>query len=333
MNSQATKSDLYKVWEKYGSPKELAQPELILKFLEEIIIATEGHLNTDYYGGGFADNLHSVKKEGRYFYLFWKNFEEYVNKGTDLKEDEAIDIALFGNNIFVYQALDIKSLKFIEHNYDLYIIINCHYFSKKALIKEITKNYGVNKNDIIEIDSSHYIEYLFTDSSSYNHSCQLIPFPINTLLIQEKKHPLDESVTIKMMDVLTLDEFKSLLLDWQRELESLVDYQDERKIKNLGNEIRTETERLLKYFILKNTHYGNKNYDNLEPIYKDLLTNYGHVSLGDLQKKLAKVDFEVPKSFVMALNTLSHDSGQTSYKKDVEFALVNFKKIFEDTLK
>ncbi|MCM3255556.1 hypothetical protein [Priestia aryabhattai] len=332
MNSQATNSDLYKVWEKYGSPKELAQPELILEFLEEIIMATEGHLNIDYYGGGFADNLHSVKREGRYFYLFWKNFEEYVNKGTALKEDEAMDIALFGNNIYVYQALDIKSLKFIEHNYDLYIIINCHYFSKRELIKEITKNYGINKNDIIEIDSSHYIECLFTDSRNYNHSCQLIPFPINTLLIQEKNHPLDESITVKVMDILTLDEFKSLLSDWQSQLETLVDYQDERKIKNLGNEIRTETERLLKYFILKNTHYGNKNYDKLEPIYKDLLTNYGHVSLGDLQKKLAKVDFEVPKSFVMALNTLSHDSGQTSYKKDVEFALVNFKKIFEDTL-
>ncbi|MEC4695288.1 hypothetical protein P4J02_09685 [Bacillus anthracis] len=330
MNSQTTKPALYKVWEKYGSPEILVQPELILKFLEDIIIATEGKLNTDYYSGGYADSLHSVKKEGRYFYLYWKNFEGYVKQGGQLEESEAMEIAAFGNNIFIYQALDIKSLVFLEYNYNLYIIINCRYFSKKEIKKEIIKKYGINNTNIIELEDAHYIEYLFKDSNNYNHSCQLIPFPISTLLIQEKKNPLNQSKTQRIMHLVMLEEFKSLLSNWHKEIDILVDYQDERKIRNLGNEIRTETERILKYFILKNTHYGNENFDNLEPIYKELLNNYGHVQLGDLIKKLAKVDFKVPKDFIITLNTLSHDSGKTPYKKDIELALGNFKKILEN---
>ncbi|KLA29506.1 hypothetical protein [Bacillus cereus] len=329
MNSQSEKSNLYEVWEKYDSPKTLNQPELILKFLEDIIIATEGRLNTDYYSGGYADNLHSVKKVGKYFYLYWKNFEEYVKQGADLDENKAMDIAIFGNNIFIYQALDIKSLIFLEDENNLYVVINCRYFSKKELIKEITKNYRINKCNIIEVEDSHYIEYIFKDSNNYNHSCQLIPFPISALLIQEKNNPLHESTTQRIMHLVTLDEFRLLLSNWYKEINTLVDYQDERKIKNLGNEIRTETERILKYFILKNTHYGNENFDNLEPIYKDLLNNYGHVQLGDLTKKLAKVNFVVPKDFVITLNTLSHDSGKTPYKKDIELALNNFNRILE----
>ncbi|WP_368901891.1 hypothetical protein [Oceanobacillus oncorhynchi] len=330
MNSQDTKSILYKVWEEYGSPKTLVHPERILGFLENIIIATEGNLNTDYYSGGFSDNLHSVKKDGKYFYLYWKNFEEYINRGRVLEESKARKIANFGNTIYIYQVLDIKSLIFVELDYDIYIVINCRYLSKKEVMKEINKEYRINIKDIEVVELEHYIEFLFEDLNNFNHSCQLIPFPICSLLIQEKKNLLSETITQRVMHIETIKEFKSLSTNWYQELYTLVDYQDERKIKNLGNEIRTETERLLKYFILKNTHYGNRNLVKLKPIYNELLTKYSHVSLGDLTKKLADVNLDVSKDFVVILNRLSHDSGKISYKKDIEFALDNFNGILRN---
>ncbi|MBT2636576.1 hypothetical protein [Bacillus sp. ISL-39] len=332
MSLKRSKSDLYEVWERYGCPDSIVHPEQILQFLEEIIIVTNGNLNTDYYAGGYSDNIYSVKKEGGYFYLYWKNFEKYVRHGRSLTESEAEEIAIFGNHIYIYQALNIKSLIFKEYNYDVYIIINCRYFSKRELIKELTNKYRIGKNDIVEIDTPHYVEFIFTDLNYYTHSCQLIPFPINALLIQEKKNPLDDSITRKIMHLAAVEEFEEILLNWCEEIEDLVDYQDERKIKNMGNDIRTETERLLKYYILSNTVFGDENFEKLQSTYNDLLNSYGHVTLGELSKKSTNIELDIPKEFVLTLNTLSHDSGKATYKKDIQFALENFKTIISHHL-
>lgn len=332
MNSNRKKSNLYEVWEKYGCPESIVQPDQILQFLKDIIIVTKGRLNTDYYAGGFSDDLHSVRKEGKYFYLYWKNFEKYVINGRCLTESEFDEISIFGNYIYIYQALDIKSLRIIDHNYDLYIIVNCRYFSKKELIKELTNKHRIQKKDISEIDTPHYVEYLFKDANNFTHSCQLIPFPINALLIQEKIHPLDETSTRKIMHLASVAEFENILSNWCKELENLIDYEDERKMKSMGNEIRTETERLLKYYILNNSLYGEEKFEILESSYKELLNGYSHVQLGTLTKNLSKLEFEVPKEFVISLNTLSHDSGTTPYKKDLQNALENFKKIVDNYL-
>ncbi|MGH0424681.1 hypothetical protein [Bacillus pretiosus] len=330
MCSPKTKSVLYKVWEKYNSPEVLRHPDEILKFLEEIIVATNGNLNLDYYSGGYADNFQSVKKVGDYFYLYWKNFEQYIQDDKITDELKAVELGFHDYNVFIYQALNIKSLSFIENNYDIYIVINCYYFPIRELYKEIINNYKITKKDIIEINTPNYIEFLFKDLNGYNHSCQLIPFPINSLLIQEKINPIDESISQEIMHMVTLHEFRKLLLDWEIELKSLSDYQDERKIKRLGNEIRSETERILKYYIIKNFHYGNENYEKLKPLYEELLKKYGHKLLGYLTNELASVEFRLPSDFNTILNTLSHDSGKAPLKKDIKLALTNFNNILNN---
>lgn len=329
MNSRKLNSKIYEVWENYDSPESLVHPDLILDFLEKIIEVSNGHLNIDYYGGGFADNLHSVKKEGKFFYFFWKNFEKYVEYG-ELSEEMLMNIQIFGNNIYIYQALDIKSLIFLTHNNELYIIVNSRYTTKKELIKEITQKYSIGKNDIEEIENPHHIEFLFKDQKNYNHNCQLIPFPINSLFIQEKNNPLHQSQSSKIMHLVTLSEFRNIISDWKNELEKLHDYQDERKIRSLGNEIRSETERLLKYFILKNSHIGSEDFEKLNTSYERLLSNYGHIQLGDLVKALTKLDIKIPTEFIITLNTLSHDSGQAPLKRSVEMAINHFEELLEN---
>jgi len=328
MNSRKLNSKIYEVWESYDSPKSLMHPDLILDFLEKIIEVSNGHLNIDYYGGGFADNLHSVKKEGKFFYFFWKNFEKHVDC-NEIPEETLMDIQIFGNNIYIYQVLDIKSLIFLPHNNELYIIVNSRYTTKKELITEITQKHSIRKNDIEEIETPHHIEFLFRDQKNYNHSCQLIPFPVNSLFIQEKNNPLHQSQSSKIMHLLTLSEFRDILSDWKNELSTLHDYQDERKIKSLGHEIRSETERLLKYFILKNSHIGSEDYEKLNTSYEKLLSNYSHVTLGDLVKTFTKVDIEIPSKFVITLNTLSHDSGKAPFKRSIEMAINHFEELLD----
>ncbi|AQQ55567.1 hypothetical protein [Planococcus lenghuensis] len=326
MSERKVKSDLYKTWENYGSPNELMEPTTILKFLEEIILRTDGDLNVDYYGGGYADQLHSVKREGQFFYLYWKNFESYLQEG-EVSSFQAMEMAMFGNNVYVYQAVDIKSLKFIDYSYELYIVVNCRYFTKKELKKEIMEKNCISKEEIVEIDTPHYIEFIFVDQKKFSHSCQMIPFPINSLLIQEKINPLEDEQSQEIMRQVTFNEFVFSLSTWKAEFLELTDYEDERKMKGLGNEIRTETERLLKYYVLSNTRYGNEEYEVLKPLYDNLLSSYAHLNLGDIVKVLGKMEINIPKSFIISLNNLSHDSGRTPYKKEIEEALSHFEEI------
>lgn len=325
------KSTLYKVWEKYGMPEKLVHPDEILKFLEDIIIATKGLLNSEYYGGGYQDNIHSVTKEGNYFYLYWKNFEDIADDPTQWKT-----IALFGYNTYVYQAMDIKSLIFLEDNYNLYIVVNCRYFTKRELLKELIKKHGIKKEDIDTIEVNNWNEFLFKDKNNYNHSCQLIPFPIHSLLIQDKINPLNDKAAEYIMRNFPKLEFNEQLGNWRNEISELVDYVDENELKKLGNEIRSETEKALKYYIIKNAEYSYENIDTekvekFTPLYKDILEQYDHQQIGQLEKKIKKVnpEFDLPKNFVITLNKLSHDSGRTTYKKDVETAIDAFEQLLK----
>ncbi|MEY8742844.1 hypothetical protein AB9M62_25605 [Bacillales bacterium AN1005] len=324
------KSELYQVWESYGKPKQLVHPDEILSFLEDIITATKGNLNTDYYSGGYSDSLHSVKKEGDYFYLYWKNFEDAVNDPSQYEE-----IAIFGNHIYIYQVVDISSLIFLTHNNSLLIIVKSRYLSIREIKKEISKKHKIKKEDIFVLDEAlHWVEFLFKDLNNYNHSCQLIPFPINSLLIQDKINPIDEQISEKIMHRHTYMEFFNKLQNWRNDVSKLIDFENEREIKNLGNEIRSETERILKYYILKNAHYSNENHEELEPFYKDLLEKYNHTMLGNLKDmlKVANKDFDLPSNVVTTLNKLSHDSGKVAYKEDINLVLDYYEKIIDNYL-
>ncbi|MFP3359819.1 hypothetical protein R0K17_21100, partial [Planococcus sp. SIMBA_143] len=101
----------------------------------------------------------------------------------------------------------------------------------------IFKTFGIPKQEIYEIEIGHYIEYLFDDVKGFKHSCQLIPFPINSLVIQEKNNPLDEIISRKLMDLVLVNDFKDFYNVWMEELKDLEDYEDRRKLQLLGSEI------------------------------------------------------------------------------------------------
>lgn len=323
------KTSLYEVWESFGLKNTIYQPDEIFSFLEKAIEATNGHLNVDFYGGGYADELVAIKRIDDFFCLYWKDFEDYFSRIDELSELEKLDFQIFGGNTYIYQIMSIDNLKIIENEGEVYIIIRCHYTTKKELYSSIANNFKVLKQNIIEIESGHYIEFLFKDSNGHNHSCQLIPFPINSLMIQEKNNPLDESLSKVIMDAVLINEFKDLFNDWLRELNSLEDYINSRQLKNLGSEIRLESERLLKFFVLYQ-HY-EMDYKEFEKISSEILSKYSHLTLGDLNKKITTL--AIPQSFIKILNTLSHDSGKPPMKKEINFVLEHFRNILDENFK
>lgn len=326
---KTNKTALYEVWEKFEFKKRILHPDEIFLFLKKSIEATNGRLNVDFYGGGYADELCYVQRRGNFFYLYWKDFEDAFKKIDELTELERIDILSFEGNVYIYQVMNIDYLELLEHEGEIFIVVKCNYTTKKELYSEIINTFKISKQNIIEIESGHYIEFLFKDSKGLNHSCQLIPFPINSILIQEKNNPLDESVSKTIMDMVLVNEFKELYNVWLKELKDLEDYIDSRKLKNLGSEIRVESERFLKYYILYN-HY-EMDYMEFEKVSSEILSKYSHLTLGDLKKKITKID--IPNNFIIILNTLAHDSGKVPLKKDIKFVLANFKNILEESFK
>ncbi|MGE7694385.1 hypothetical protein ACQKNC_09720 [Lysinibacillus sp. NPDC094177] len=304
-------------------------PDEIFSFLEKAIEATNGRLNVDFYGGGYSDELCAIKRINDFFYLYWKDFEDYFSRIDELTELEIIDYQSFGGNTYIYQVMNINNLEILENDGDIYIVVRCNYTTKKELYSSLVNTFKVSKEKIIEIESGHYIEFLFKDSNGYNHSCQLIPFPINSVMIQEKNNPLDESVSKVIMDMVLINEFKELYNAWLRELSSLEDYINSRQLKNLGSEIRLESERLLKYYILYK-HY-EMDYKEFEKISSEILSKYSHLTLGDLKKKISTID--IPNNFIVILNALAHDSGKPPMKSDLDFVLENFRNILDENFK
>ena len=220
--------------------------------------------------------------------MYWKDFEDYFSKIGELTELEIIYYQSFGSNTYIYQVMNINNLEILEDYGDIYIVVRCNYTTKKELYSNLVNTFKVSKEKIIEIESGHYIECLFKDSNGYNHSCQLIPFPNNSVMIQEKNIPLDESLSKVIMDMVLINEFKELYNAWLRELYSLEDYINSRQLKNIGSEIRLESERLLKYYILYK--HCEMDYKEFEKISSEILSKYGHLTLGDLKKKISKID-------------------------------------------
>lgn len=323
------KTALYKVWENFGLKNNIYYPDEIFSFLEKAIEATNGRLNVDFYGGGYADELCAIKRIDDFFYLYWKDFEDYFSRVDELTEFEIMNYQSFGGNTYIYQVININNLEILEHKGEIYIVVRCNYTTKKELLSSLVNTFKISKESIIEIESGHYIEFLFKDSNGYNHSCQLIPFPINSVMIQEKNNPLDESLSKVIMDMVLINEFKELYNAWLKELYSLEDYIDSRQLKNLGSEIRLESERLLKYYILYK-HY-EMDYKEFEKISSEILSKYSHLTLGDLKKKISTID--IPNNFIVILNTLAHDSGKPPMKKDLNFVLENFRNILDENFK
>ncbi|MBC6309672.1 hypothetical protein HCJ66_08885 [Listeria sp. FSL L7-1582] len=145
-------------------------------------------------------------------------------------------------------------------------------------------------------------------------------------MIQEKNNPLDESFSKVIMDMILINDFKKLYNIWLLELDPLEDYINSRQLKNLGSEIRLESERLLKYYILYK-HY-EMDYNEFEKISSEILSKYSYLTLGDLKKKISTID--IPNDFIVILNKLAHDNGKPPLKKDLKFALKNFINLLEE---
>ncbi|MFP3471785.1 hypothetical protein R0J90_17205, partial [Micrococcus sp. SIMBA_144] len=86
--NETKKTALYEVWEEFGYKRRILHPQEIFLFLERSIEATNGLLNVDFYGGGFADELCHVKYIDNFFYLYWKDFEKDFEKIDELTEFE-----------------------------------------------------------------------------------------------------------------------------------------------------------------------------------------------------------------------------------------------------
>lgn len=300
------KTALYELWEKYDFKEKIVVPFEIFSFLKEASECTNGKLNVDFYDGGYADALCKVEYINGYFYLYWKDFEKDLKRFDQLSTLEKMNIQIFGGDTYVYKIMDIRSLDIFSYKNNVFILIKCNYATQKEFYKAITERFQISKDSIEETQYGHYIELSFVDNNQRGHSCKIMPFPIFSVLIQEKITPLDLVISRKIMDNFFINEFEEICLDWQIRMRNVKNYEDDRAIKNLSAEIRTETERLLKYFILSNEE--NWDIKDFEKCFYDLLKNYGDVRLGRLKKVITQL--EIPSKFIPLLNVFAHDNGK-----------------------
>lgn len=303
------------VWEKYGCPDEILNPQTILDILNELITKSNHKIVLDHYSQINFDEIIKIEYDELQgiFKLFWLDNNEYRLKNLrhELEEFEAMSWWTGGYCTYEYLAVDISKIKFFKRGRHIFVLIQANMVSEKELRKKIIGN-----NETIEVDNCTedlYAEYIFWEGDKddlIKVECIASNLPYYVCLIQSKEGILDTFASKKILLSYTLQEINHRLEKVGRALEEPILDMDE--LHSKGNIIRNIMEYALKHFCV------------VMGIKLNIEKQYGHIILGDLKKKIKdEANINISQSIINKANELSHDSGK---RYDME----SLKKFYEE---
>lgn len=298
------------IWEKYGSPSEVDDVNIILGILDDIIKTSKNMVVLDHYSHINFDEIIKVEYDevNSIFKLYWLDNNKYrlANLNHELSEMDKMIWMMSGCCTYEYLAIDINKIKFVKIDSHIYILIQANMITEKELRKKV-----IGSNEVIEVENCTdelYARYIFWEGNKddlIKIECIANNLPYYVCIIQPKERIPDTGFSKKLMLIHTLKEINSRLdRVWRALQQSNLD-KDELFAK--GNTIRNIMEYALKHFCV------------IFNIPIDIEQKYGHIELGDLRKKIkAEVDIEITQGLIIKANELSHDSGKKYTLEDIK---------------
>lgn len=298
------------IWESLGKPKELTEGKEIFNFLDDVIEKSKGYVILDHFSHINYDNIHSIKYEDPYTYIYWKDNNTYREKylKKTINEDEMMFWQMDGYATYSYMLLHIQKIKFIKLGSHLVIIFLLNLIPSKKVKKTLLKSGNEliseenNKNDL-------YKEIMFWEGDKEQckkHIAIVNNLPYYSCLIQPKEGCFDTVISKKILLNETINEIYERMQKVHSTLLSLNDYEYD-DLFSQGNTIRRILEFALKFLCI---------YRSIE---LNIDEKYGHIKLGELRKEInARYDtISITQGLVNIANELSHDSGEVFSKEEV----------------
>ena len=151
------------IWEKYGSPEEVDEPETIYNILNDLIVASKHRIVLDHYSQINFDEIIKVEydEEKSIFKIYWLDNNEFrlANLRHEISEGQALIWSVSGYCTYEYLAVDISKIKFVKINTHLFVLVQANMVTEKELRKKI-----IGKNEVIEVENCTdelYARYIF----------------------------------------------------------------------------------------------------------------------------------------------------------------------------
>ena len=310
------------ICEKYGSPSEVDDANIILNILNDIITTSKHMVVLDHYSHINFDEVIKVEydEENSIFRLYWLDNNKYrlANLNHELSEMDGMIWMMSGYCTYEYLAIDINKIKFVKVNSHMFILIQANMITEKELRKKV-----IGGNEVIEVvncTDELYARYIFWEGNKddlIKVECIANNLPYYVCVIQPKERIPDTVFSKKLLLIHTLQEINARLdRVWQALQRGNLD-RDE--LFSKGNTIRNIMEYALKHFCV------------IFDIPIDIEQKYGHIELGDLRKKIkAEVDIEITQGLIIKANELSHDSGKKYSLEDIKAFYVDVKNLMKE---
>lgn len=313
------------IWEKYGSPSEVDDANIILSILNDIITTSRHKVVLDHYSHINFDEVIKVEynEENSIFKLYWLDNNKYrlANLNHELSEMDGIIWMMSGYCTYEYLAIDINKIKFVKIDNHIFVLLQANMITEKELRKKI-----IGSNEVIEVENCTdelYARYIFWEGNKddlIKVECIANNLPYYVCVIQPKERIPDTVFSKKLLLVHTLQEINSRLDRVWRALQQVDLDRDELFAK--GNTIRNIMEYALKHFCV------------IFNISIDIEQKYGHIELGDLRRKIKEeIDIEITQGLIIKANELSHDSGKKYSLEDIRVFFADVKNLLEEIQK
>lgn len=313
------------IWEKYGSPSEVDDANIILSILNDIITTSRHKVVLDHYSHINFDEVIKVEynEENSIFKLYWLDNNKYrlANLNHELSEMDGIIWMMSGYCTYEYLAIDINKIKFVKIDNHIFVLLQANMITEKELRKKI-----IGSNEVIEVENCTdelYARYIFWEGNKddlIKVECIANNLPYYVCVIQPKERIPDTVFSKKLLLVYTLQEINSRLDRVWRALQQVDLDRDELFAK--GNTIRNIMEYALKHFCV------------IFNISIDIEQKYGHIELGDLRRKIKEeIDIEITQGLIIKANELSHDSGKKYSLEDIRVFFADVKNLLEEIQK
>lgn len=297
------------IWEKYGMPEEIEEPEAIYNILSDLVEASKQSIALDHYSKINFDNVIRIEydRNESFFKIYWLDNDEFrlAKLRNELSEEQGLIWYNCGYCTYEYLAIDIEKLKFVKINSHIFILIKAKLIKEKELKRKL-----IGTNEMICINrctDQLYTEYIFWEGDKAELKkveCIVSNLPYYVCVIQPKEKIPSTYFSKRLLLAYTLDEISLRL---ERVWESLNEKKlDSDELFSKGNTIRTIMEYALKYFCV------------VEKIPMNIESNYGNIMLGDLRKKIGSIGVNISQGLVNMANEVSHDSGKQYNIEDIK---------------
>lgn len=315
------------LWGEWGEPDEISEGEQINEFLMQLIDKSKGLFILDHFSFVNFDYVSSISYDKPFLKVYWQNFNEYREKWLNKKinDEELTTWSLFNYRTYSYMLLDVNKVKFVKVKEHLFILFRTNFIPEKR-----AKNYLLGQNNEL-ISEENIKELLYKNYKFYEgnkglqiiHDCYVNNLPYYSFLIQPKENNFAQSVSKKILLRYTMMEIAERMLSVRSSLSKIGQY-DYDDLYAQGNIIRRILEYSLKFLCI---------YKDLD-VKGEIEKKYG-VYLRDLRKIIITnyEDIKFEQNIINKANELSHDSGVTYEKEEVELFWAQVKELIETVIK